>query len=103
MPRRPRVFVEGGLYHVYNCFASGETVFADPEEAQAFVKLFRWVKKRDGWTVVAWCLMTNHYPFVAGRYPSLTGCNTSRGDSVSVSTGAEGGPARCGKADIKRS
>jgi hypothetical protein len=28
MPRRPRVFVEGGLYHVYNRFVSGEGVFS---------------------------------------------------------------------------
>jgi hypothetical protein len=33
MPRSLRVFVEGGIYHVYNRFASGEPVFADPEEA----------------------------------------------------------------------
>ena len=26
MPRPPRVFVEGGIYHVYNRFASGEPV-----------------------------------------------------------------------------
>jgi REP element-mobilizing transposase RayT len=57
------VFVEGGLYHVYNRFASGEGVFSDLEEAKAFVDLFRWVKRRDGWTVLAWCLMSNHYHF----------------------------------------
>ena len=50
MPRRPRVFVEGGIYHVYNRFASGEPVFADPEEALEFIELLRYVKKRDGWT-----------------------------------------------------
>jgi len=31
MPRRPRVFVEGGVYHVYNRVASGDRVFGDPE------------------------------------------------------------------------
>jgi hypothetical protein len=31
MARRPRIVVEGGLYHVYNRVASGEPVFADPE------------------------------------------------------------------------
>ncbi len=61
MPRRPRVFVEGGLYHVYNRFASGEGVFADPEEAREFVDFLRFVKKRDGWTVFGWSLMSNHY------------------------------------------
>jgi len=61
MPRRPRVFVEGGLYHVYNRFACGEGVFVDPEEAREFVDFLRFVKKRDGWTVFGWSLMSNHY------------------------------------------
>ena len=64
MPRTPRVFVEGGIYHVYNRFASGEAVFADPEAALEFVELLRFVKKRDGWTVFAWVLMSNHYHLV---------------------------------------
>ncbi len=61
MPRSLRVFVDGGIYHVYNRFASGEPVFADPEEALNFVDLLRYVKQRDGWTVFAWALMSNHY------------------------------------------
>ena len=61
MPRSLRVFVEGGLYHVYNRFARGESVFADPEEAMEFVELLRGVKKRDGLTVYAWALLSNHY------------------------------------------
>jgi hypothetical protein len=35
------VSVEGGIYHVYNLFASGEPVFADPEEALEFIELLR--------------------------------------------------------------
>lgn len=61
MPRSLRVFVEGGIYHVYNRFASGEPVFADPEEAREFIELLRYVKRRDGWTIFAWVLMSNHY------------------------------------------
>jgi len=61
MPRRPRVLIEGGVYHVYNRVASGERVFADPEEAARFVDLIRKVKVRDGWTIFAWCVMSNHY------------------------------------------
>ena len=61
MPRCPRLFVEGGLYHVYNRFARGENVFADPEEAIEFVELLREVKQRDGLTVCAWALLSNHY------------------------------------------
>jgi len=61
MPRSLRVFVEGGIYHVYNRFASGEPVFADPEEAREFIELLRYVKQRDGWTIFARVLMSNHY------------------------------------------
>jgi hypothetical protein len=53
MPRSLRVFVEGGIYHVYNRFASGESVFADSEEALEFIELLRYVKQRNGWTVFA--------------------------------------------------
>jgi hypothetical protein len=45
MPRRPRVFIEGGRYHVYNRFASGEAVFSDPEEARMSVELSGRVEK----------------------------------------------------------
>lgn len=64
MGRRPRVVVEGGLYHVYNRISSGETTFADPNEASDFVETIRETKKRDGWTVLAWCVMSNHFHLV---------------------------------------
>ncbi len=50
MPRRPRVVVEGGVYHVYNRVVSGEAVVGEAEEARRFVELIREVKRRDGWT-----------------------------------------------------
>ena len=59
--RRARVLIEGGVYHVYNRVASGEPVFADPEEAIQFIGQIRKVKARDGWTVFAYCVMSNHY------------------------------------------
>ena len=64
MPRSLRVFVEGGIYHVYNRAASGEEIFSDPETAISFLDLVREIKERDGWTVFAWALMSNHYHFV---------------------------------------
>ena len=48
MARRPRIVVEGGLYHVYNRVSSGERVSSDPNEAIEFVEMIREVKKRDG-------------------------------------------------------
>jgi hypothetical protein len=45
MARRPRVFVEGALYRVYNRSARGEGVFDDLEKAIGFVEQFREVKE----------------------------------------------------------
>ena len=64
MVRRPRIETEGGLYHVYNRFSSGEANFADPNDAIEFVEAIREVKKRDGWTVFAWSVLSNHYHLV---------------------------------------
>ena len=61
MPRRRRVFIEGGIYHVYNRFARGAEIFSEGDEAEKFLDLLRKVKTRDGLTVFAWCLMFNHY------------------------------------------
>ncbi len=47
MPRAPRIFVEGGIYHVYNRVTRGERVFAEDDEAQRFVDLMREIKHRD--------------------------------------------------------
>ena len=60
MPRALRVLIEGGLYHVYNRFARGEEVFANPEEAIEFLELLRDLKKRDDLQVFAWSLLSNH-------------------------------------------
>ena len=61
MPRKPRVFVEGGIYHVYCRASRGEAVFADDTEAAAFVDILRRVKSRDDLVIFAWALMSNHY------------------------------------------
>jgi putative transposase len=61
MPRRPRVFVDGATYHVCCRVGRGEPVFRDDVESEAFVEVLQGVKRRDGVTVLAWCLMSNHY------------------------------------------
>ena len=58
--RRAGVLIEGGVYHVSNRVASGEAVFADPEESIRFIGQIRKVKARDGWTVFAYCVISNH-------------------------------------------
>jgi REP element-mobilizing transposase RayT len=61
MSRANRVRVEGGYYHVYNLVGRGERVFDRQQEAEAFVSVLRDVAERDGLTVLAWSLMSNHY------------------------------------------
>ena len=71
MPRRPRVFAEGLTYHVYNHVARGERPFAADREAERLVACLREVRKRDGLTVLAWCVMPGHYHLLlrAGEVP----------------------------------
>lgn len=64
MPRKPRLFLPEATYHVYCRVARGEFVFNDPREADAFVAASRAVGDLDGWSVLAWCLMANHYHLV---------------------------------------
>ncbi len=71
MPRRPRIFVAGGTYHVYCRAARGERPFVDEAVADAFVSMLAVVKREHGLTILAWCLMPNHYHLVlrAGELP----------------------------------
>lgn len=61
MPRRPRINIEGGIYHVHNRFARGAEIFSEGDEASRFLELLKKVRDRDGLTVFAWCLMSNHF------------------------------------------
>ncbi|MCP4896779.1 MAG: hypothetical protein GY906_07350 [bacterium] len=52
MGRAPRIFIEGGVYHVYNRVARGMRVFGDDAEAERFVGLLREVRDRDGFKIL---------------------------------------------------
>jgi REP element-mobilizing transposase RayT len=71
MPRRPRVFVSGGVCHVYSRVARGERVFGDGREAAGLVEVLREVKREHGLSVLAWCVMATHYHLAVrvGRVP----------------------------------
>ena len=64
MPRTVRLFAPNTLYHVYCRIARGERVFEDERLAGFFVSTVREVSQCDGATVLAWCLMSNHYHLV---------------------------------------
>jgi REP element-mobilizing transposase RayT len=61
MPRRPRVFVAGAVYHVYSRVARGQRVFGDPREAEVLLEVVRKVTREHGLSVLAWCVMATHY------------------------------------------
>ena len=61
MPRRPRVFIEDGIYHNYNRFARGTEISSEGDEAERFLELLKKVKVLDELTVLAWALMSSQY------------------------------------------
>lgn len=61
MPRPRRVFFDGAIYHVYNRVARGERVLGEEGEAARFVGLLKEVMTRDQVSVLAWCVLSNHY------------------------------------------
>jgi len=71
VPRKPRIFVAGGTYHVYCRVARGERPFVDEAVARGFVATLDTVKGEHGLTILAWCLMPSHYHLVvrAGELP----------------------------------
>jgi len=64
VPRHPRLFIPGATYHVYCRVSRGEFVFDDDLEEIKFVETLREVRDLDGWKVLAWCLLGNHYHLV---------------------------------------
>lgn len=64
MPRKARLFIPGATYHVYCRVARGEFVFEDPDNTEACVETLCDVRDRDGLSILAWCLMSDHYHVV---------------------------------------
>ncbi len=83
MPRAPRIFIEGGIDHVYNRFTRGEPVFAVDGEAQSFVELMREIKQRDGLVVLAWCVepLPPGGPLYVGSTVAVHGERATQNDS----------------------
>ena len=64
MPRHPRLFLPYAIYHVYCRVARGDFIFDDDSEAMEFIERMREVRDLNGWSILAWCLMGNHYHLV---------------------------------------
>ncbi len=61
MPRRPRVFVPGAIYHVYCRVGRGERAFSDAKAVAGFLAIVSEVRSVHDLQIFAWCLMPTHY------------------------------------------
>ena len=61
MPRRRRPQVAGGLYHVTMRGNNRGEIFVSDEDRAMLIDAIGRAKRRHGWKVHAYCLMSNHY------------------------------------------
>ncbi|MCL5958107.1 MAG: transposase [Chloroflexi bacterium] len=64
MPYRDQVFVEGSYYHLFNRSVDGEKLFFNRETYEYCLRLANLYRRKCGVSVVAYCLMPNHYHFL---------------------------------------
>jgi REP element-mobilizing transposase RayT len=64
MSRGLRIFIPGGIYHVYCRVARGEDVFLHGPSADDWTEAAARVSRLHNVTILAWCLMSNHYHLV---------------------------------------
>jgi putative transposase len=58
---QPRVEVPGGYYHVCTRGNDRQAIFLGDLDRRLFLAGLQRVARRYGWTIYAYCLMTNHY------------------------------------------
>jgi putative transposase len=61
MPRRKVHFVRGVYYHIYNRGANRANIFCSDENYRYFLRLIKRDQQALQVTIVAYCLMPNHY------------------------------------------
>jgi REP element-mobilizing transposase RayT len=64
MPTKPRQFEKNGFYHIYNRGNHREPVFYDDFDYSYFLRLIKTNADRYAVSIVAYCLMRNHYHFL---------------------------------------
>jgi REP element-mobilizing transposase RayT len=64
MARRNVVFSQGGHYHVYNRGANRQPIFREDENYRFLLTRVKGAAAEQQVTVLAYCLMPNHYHFV---------------------------------------
>ena len=64
MPYRGDVFTAGEYYHIYNRGANREPIFLNSDNYRYCLQLVKKYHHDYGATIIAYCLMPNHYHFV---------------------------------------
>jgi putative transposase len=65
MAKIARVAIEGVPYHITQRGNARQTIFADPQDHQVYLKLLRRYAEQHRMSVWAWCLMSNHIHLLA--------------------------------------
>jgi REP element-mobilizing transposase RayT len=60
MPRNPRSELAGGVHHVIAKSPSGRLLFVEDRDRQLYLQLIAREVREHGWTVLTFCLLTNH-------------------------------------------
>jgi putative transposase len=61
MPRRPRLQIVDGMYHLGTRGNRRCTIFHDDDDRVSFLQMLERTVKRAEWICHAWCLMGTHY------------------------------------------
>ena len=64
MPRRPRVEIAGGVFHVWARGNDRARIFFDDVDREIYLELLAYVVRKRSWYVLAYCLMDNHVHLV---------------------------------------
>jgi REP element-mobilizing transposase RayT len=65
MPRPPRQFVPGGIYHIAARASDDRSLFVTDDDRTSFLDRLARVVERHEVSCVAYCLMGNHYHLIA--------------------------------------
>ena len=60
MPRKPRQEIAGGVHHVFARGNRREDIYLDDADREMYLAMLARVVAREGWRLLAYCLMHNH-------------------------------------------